>query len=114
MPAAPATIEAPGASVAAKACLRRLVLSACRTGEALGATWPEIDEPGRLWVIPAERMKAGKEHRVPQTGEALAVLEQVRPLRDELGLLFPSATRAGATLCETTMRKLLGSTGGGR
>ena len=111
VPAALAAIEASGASLAVKACLRWLILTACRSGEALGAAWAEIDEPGRLWVVPAERMKASGEHRVPLSDAALSVLDQVRLLRGESGLLFPSPTRAGARLCETTMGKLLRSTG---
>ena len=58
--------------------LRFLILTGARTGEVLGATWKEIG--GDLWSIPAGRMKAGKEHRVPLVGEALAILEQLRPL----------------------------------
>ena len=45
--------------------LEFLILTASRTSEALGVVWSEIDLRRRLWTIPAERMKAGKEHRVP-------------------------------------------------
>ncbi|WP_299544226.1 tyrosine-type recombinase/integrase [Phenylobacterium sp.] len=44
--------------------LELLVLTACRTGEVLGATWAEIDLDQRVWKIPASRMKAGNEHKV--------------------------------------------------
>jgi integrase len=53
------------------------ILTAARTGEAIGATWTEIDFNARLWTVPAERMKAGKEHRVPLSDAALSIL---RPL----------------------------------
>lgn len=56
------------------------ILTACRSGEVRGARWSEIDLGERLWTIPAERMKAGKEHRVPLSPAAIAVLRQV--LRD--------------------------------
>jgi integrase len=59
--------------------LEFLILTAARSGEVLGATWPEIDFDARLWIIPAERMKAGREHRVPLTEAALKTL---RPLYD--------------------------------
>jgi integrase len=52
--------------IAAK-CLEFTILTASRTGETIGATWDEIDLDARLWIIPAERMKAQKEHRVPLT-----------------------------------------------
>jgi len=55
-------------------CLEFVILTACRTGEAIGATWHEIDEEARLWVIPGERMKAGREHKVPLAGAAMTLL----------------------------------------
>lgn len=48
-----------------------------RTSEALQASWSEFDLKARLWVIPADRMKAGKEHRVPLSQQALALLESL-------------------------------------
>ena len=56
------------------------ILTAARTGEALGARWGEIDLAAKVWTVPAERMKAGREHRVPLSDAALAVLDKVRPL----------------------------------
>jgi len=80
--------------------LRWVILTAARTGEALGATWAEIDRAaagGPVWVVPESRMKMGAEHRVPLSSAALAVLEAVAPLRaaDATGggFLFPG--RAG-------------------
>lgn len=51
------------------------VLTATRTGEAVGALWQEIDLDGSMWVIPAARMKAGKEHRIPLSGRAVEILK---------------------------------------
>lgn len=51
------------------------ILTAARSGEVRGATWAEIDLPGRIWTVPAERIKAGKEHRVPLSDEAVKLLE---------------------------------------
>jgi integrase len=71
--------------------LRFCILTACRSGEARGATWAEIDFAGALWTVPAARMKAGRQHRVPLSAAACAVLE---PLAEVLGahpksLVFP-------------------------
>jgi integrase len=64
--------------VAARA-LEFAILTACRTGEVIGARWDEIDN--RLWTIPGDRMKAGKEHRVPLSDAALAILEAMKEQR---------------------------------
>ena len=61
------------AGVAARA-LAFTILTAARSGETRGATWAEIELDAKLWTIPAHRMKAGKEHRVPMTPEAIACL----------------------------------------
>ena len=105
------TIEASQASMAAKLCLRFLVLTAARSGEVRGATWDEIDRDGREWRIPAGRMKAGLEHRVPLSAQALEVLEQAAALRDVSGLVFPSPLKAGSPMSDMTLTKVLRSTG---
>jgi integrase len=81
--------------------LKFAILTAARTGEALGARWDEIDLDAKTWTIPAARMKAGKEHRVPLSAAALAVLEGVRPLAllrdgkpDPEAPVFPGTRRA--------------------
>ena len=104
-------IEASRASMAAKASLRLLVLTACRSGEARGATWNEIDLEAREWRIPASRMKGGAEHRVPLSDAAVAALESVQPLRDRHGLVFPSPSRPGKALSDMTLTKVLRDTG---
>jgi integrase len=53
------------------------ILTACRSGEVRGAVWGEIDLAAKLWIIPAERMKAGKEHRVPLSTAAVALLDSM-------------------------------------
>jgi integrase len=67
--------------VAARA-LEFLILTAARTGEVLGARWLEIDLERRLWTIPASRMKAGREHRVPLSDAALAILQGMQKVRE--------------------------------
>ena len=105
------TVDASDASLAAKLCLRFLVLTAARSGEARGATWDEIDEEAREWRIPAGRMKGGVQHRVPLSSPALAVLEQASPLRDVSGLVFPSPAKPGHPMSDMTLTKVLRTTG---
>lgn len=69
------------------------ILSAARTGEVLGATWSEIDFDNRVWIVPAERMKAGKEHRVPLSETALELLRVQRKDAGEGAFVFPGARK---------------------
>lgn len=57
------------------------ILTAARSGEVRGATWAEIDLDAAIWTIPAERMKANREHRVPLTAPALALLRKMAAIR---------------------------------
>ncbi|MCE2491076.1 MAG: tyrosine-type recombinase/integrase, partial [Alphaproteobacteria bacterium] len=109
--AALATVEASRASLASKLCLRFLVLTAARSGEARGATWDEIDQDTGEWRIPGSRMKAGVEHRVPLSDAALELLEQARVLRDGSGLIFPSSVKAGHPMSDMTLTQVLRKTG---
>jgi integrase len=61
--------------------LEFLVLMAGRSGEVLGATWDEIDFDAKVWVIPASRMKAGREHRIPLSARAMAILDRMAEIR---------------------------------
>jgi integrase len=77
------------------------ILTAGRSGEVLAATWGEIDLDGKVWTVPSVRMKAGREHRVPLSEAALAVIETVRPLAlmrdgkpDPAAPVFPGTRRA--------------------
>ena len=69
------------------------ILSAARTGEVIGAKWNEVDLDKAIWTIPASRMKAGKEHRVPLSPRAVEILKSTQGLRKEW--LFP-ATKGGS------------------
>lgn len=68
--------------------LEFLILTSARSGEALGARWSEIDFEARTWAIPPSRMKAGKEHRVPLSGRALAILERLAGVKTG-AFIFP-------------------------
>ena len=105
------TVHASQASIAAKLCFRFLVLTATRSGEARGATWDQVDLQGKEWRIPAQRMKAGVEHRVALSRQALDVLSEASALRDESGLVFPSPLKPGAAMSDMTLTKVLRSVG---
>ena len=61
--------------------LEFLVLTAARTGEAIGATWPEIDLDAKVWTVPPVRMKGKREHKVPLPAAAIVVLERMRAFK---------------------------------
>ena len=82
-----------------------LVLTACRSGEVRGALWKEIDLQAREWRIPPERMKTGREHRVPLSTGALAVLREAREFSGGAGPVFPSAR--GGLLSKLAIAKLV-------
>ena len=85
------------------------VLTCARTAETLGASWDEIDLDEKVWIVPATGIKAGKEHRVPLSKAALAVLHKVRDITKKIGgpvakseFIFPNDRTGGqisATLC---------------
>jgi integrase len=66
-----------------------LILTAARTSEVLQAAWTEIDFKERTWTIPAERMKAGRAHRVPLAARAVEILERARALAADSAFVFP-------------------------
>jgi integrase len=72
----------------AAAALEFLILTAARTGEVIGAQWDEVDMVQRVWTVPAERMKGGREHRVPLSAPALAIVEKMAAIRQS-DFLFP-------------------------
>ena len=74
------------AGVAARA-LEFAILTAARTGEVIGATWPEVDLVARVWTIPAGRIKNGREHRVPLSDRAIDVLRGL-PREDNNPFVF--------------------------
>ncbi len=73
--------------------LQLQILTACRSGEVRGASWTEFDFVDRVWTIPAERMKAGKEHRVPLSDQVVALL-LAQPRMVGTDLVFPSSKLA--------------------
>ena len=93
-------------SESSKLALEFLVLTAARSGEVRKAIWDEFDLDRATWTVPAERMKAKREHRVPLSKRALEVLAAAAELSDGSGLVFPGL-RPGRPLSENTHAKLL-------
>ena len=69
--------------------LEFMLLTACRTGEVVGAKWDEVDLTTNVWTIPPERMKAGKEHRVPLCKRAVEILQLLKA-KAQNDFVFPS------------------------
>ena len=88
--AAVAKVRRSGAYRGAVLSFEFLVLTAARSAEVRGATWDEIDLEAAVWTIPAQRMKAAREHRVPLSDRALVVLDEARELPQAGNLVFPS------------------------
>ena len=104
--AAVATVRASTASPVVKLAFEFLVLTAARYGEVRLATWDEIDTAGRVWTIPATRMKLQRDHRVPLCGRALEILKAARTLGDgRSSLVFPG--QGGTWLAGKTLRQPL-------
>ncbi|MBF6649532.1 integrase arm-type DNA-binding domain-containing protein [Methylobacter sp. BlB1] len=94
-------------SVSAKA-LEFLILTAARTGEIIGACWDEIDFDNQLWIVPADRMKAGREHRIPLSSRAFDIIKEMHALKTN-DAIFPGRSKGGF-LSNAAMDKLLQQT----
>ncbi|HIH9952770.1 TPA: integrase domain-containing protein [Klebsiella pneumoniae] len=77
-------------SVATRCLIEWQLLTLVRPSEASGARWAEIDLDAKLWTIPAERMKAKREHIVPLSQQALDILELMKPISAQREHVFPS------------------------
>ena len=88
--------------------LEYAILTGCRTSEVLGARWSEVDMEAAVWTVPAGRMKAGREHRVPLSAGALAVLRGLLPMNSDGGdgYVFPGQKK-GKPLSSMAMLMLL-------
>ena len=105
VPVALDAIRASTARPATRLALDFAVLTAARSGEVRAARRDEVSLDSRVWTVPAARMKAGREHRVPLSRRALDVLEDARSLDDGPGLIFPG--RSGRPLSDMTFTVLL-------
>jgi len=82
------------------------ILTACRSGEIFGAKWQEIDFENKVWIIPKERMKAEKEHRVPLSVPAIELLKSIQANTQSQGYIFP-APRGGGVLSDMSLTALI-------
>ena len=89
VPAFLQTLRAAEAADSVKLAFEFLILTAARTGDVIGARWDEIDTEGKTWIIPAGRMKAGREHRVPLSVRCLELLEGAKEIADGGPFVFP-------------------------
>ncbi|WP_321803882.1 tyrosine-type recombinase/integrase [Burkholderia sp. BCC1988] len=94
-----------GAAGTATRCLEFTVLTACRTGESIGALWSEIDLDAAVWTIPAERMKAKRSHRVPLSDAAVRLLSTLPREQDNDHVFI--GTRAGKGISNMSMLAVL-------
>ncbi len=104
-------VDLAGREAMAARALEFVILTAGRTGEIQGARWCEVDLTTNVWTVPGDRMKAGREHRVPLSPAAVAILNKVaalRPTTDINGeaLIFPGA-RDSRPLSQMSMLMLL-------
>jgi integrase len=91
--------------VAARA-LEFTILTAARTGETIGAVWGEINESDKVWIVPTERMKIEREHRVPLAARTLAILKEARSHTPANDYIFAGG-KAGKSLSNMAMMELL-------
>ena len=98
-------VESSTASQSVKLAVLFVALTAARSNEVRGARWSEIDLECKEWRIPVQRMKAGQQHTVPLSAEAVRVLEQAKVLDDGSGLVFPSRHRRGKELSDNALSK---------
>ena len=94
-----------GAWPATKLAFELLVLTACRSGEVRLADCAEFDLDSAIWIIPASRMKSGREHRVPLSRQAVDVLRRAQGPGDGAGYVFRTAT--GKAMSDAALSKLL-------
>ncbi len=95
-----------GSDAMAARALEFAILNASRSGEVIGARWSEIDLKQALWIVPKERMKAGREHRVPLAPRSVELLEALREASGGKGYVFPGE-RKDMPLSNMAMAMLL-------
>ncbi len=106
VPSAVDLVRCSAADLATRLAFEFTVLTVARAGEARGATWAEIDLESATWVVPPERMKARREHRVPLARRTLDILVAAKDIGTEEGLIFPSK-RSGKPLSNMAFSALL-------
>lgn len=89
MPGFAETLSQTGVSEGARLAFEFLILTASRTNEVLGMMWQEVDDDGRTWTVPAERMKAKRIHRVPLSPRCMEILDRAKQIGAQSAFVFP-------------------------
>jgi integrase len=100
------SVKSADAGKSVKLAFEFLILTATRTSEVLGARWSEIDRGSSTWNIPADRIKAGREHRIPLSTRSLEILSEAEAIRDGGPYVFPGRSPT-ATLSNMVFLMLL-------
>jgi integrase len=87
-------------------CLEFIILTACRSSEARGARWEEIDMDGKTWTVPAERIKAGREHVVPLSDRAVEILKRLKMTGPDLVFPGPSGKMMATESLTAVLRRI--------
>jgi integrase len=106
VPAALQRVRECTAETVTKPAFEFMVLTAARAGEVRGSEWSEVDLKTATWTVPAARMKARREHRVPLSDRALAILREAKGLGDGKGLIFPNK-RSGKPITNMGLTRML-------
>lgn len=96
-------LQASSGDALVRLALEFLILTAARTGEVRFARWEEIDKATAMWTVPASRMKAGEEHRVPLSDRCIEILESARTSAPKGELVFPSRRTRGKPLSDMAL-----------
>ncbi|MCP1260108.1 DUF4102 domain-containing protein [Acetobacter lambici] len=107
-------VESSPAHPVTRLAFRLLYVTAVRPGEVRGALWEEfheLDGSEPVWIIPKERMKMGRDHIVPLTPQAVAVVNALRPFTERWPHLFPNTRRPKTMMCENALGYLLNRAG---
>jgi len=83
--------------------LKLIMLTFVRTSELINARWDEINWEKKQWIIPADRMKMGKEHVVPLSDQAIAILEDQKEIATHWPLIFPSSVKPQKSISNNTI-----------
>ncbi|EAS1759679.1 DUF4102 domain-containing protein [Salmonella enterica] len=100
-------VYATGLTPMTRLLLQWQLLTLVRPAEAAGAMWCEIDRDNQIWTIPPERMKMKREHQVPLSSQAIAILDQLTPLSGSSPFLFPGRVKRSQSMHSETVNKAL-------
>lgn len=101
------TLNTYSGSIVVKLAMRLQVLTGLRPGELRQGEWAEIDFEKRLWEVPPSRMKKRRPHCVPLSAQAIAILEQLKPITGHYQFIFPGRIHHSKPMSEMAMNVLI-------